>query len=67
MTLGVNRKGTSSEVLKLAAAMLVALAVFSLLATFALGPKRADSVSEKAGHDLLDFTQNNAVEIIDYE
>ncbi len=67
MALKTNRRGISSEVLKIAAAMLIALAVFSLLATFALGPKRADAVSEEAGHGLLNFTQGNAVRIINYE
>ena len=62
-----NRRGVSSEVLKMAAAMLLALAVFSMLAFFALGPKQADLTSAEAGLGLLNHTQETALEILAYE
>jgi|GEM_PF-7086012 len=67
MQLYYNRRGVSSEVLKMAAAMLLALAVFSMLASFALGPKQADSTSAEAGSRLLNYTQETALEILTYE
>jgi hypothetical protein len=61
-----NKKGVSTEVLKIAAAMIIALAVFALLLTFALGPKAADEQLEELGESILNNVQNASFEIENY-
>lgn len=56
--------GISGEALKLAAAIIIAVAVFSILASFALGPKDAENVVSDMGKTLLDTTQNASYEIL---
>ncbi len=61
-----DRKGMSAEALKAAAAILLALAVFSVLALFATGPQRAESSFSAAGVALLDSAENSSREILAY-
>lgn len=56
--------GVSGEALKLAAAIIIAVAVFSILASFALGPKNVENVVSNMGKTLLDTTQNASYEIL---
>lgn len=66
MGLRKNKRAVSAEVLKIAAAMLLALAIFAILVSFALGPKEADASTEKTGISMLDYAQNASLGIIAY-
>jgi len=48
----------SSEVLKIAVAVIIAFALFAMLASFALGPKQADAQASYVGASLLNHTEN---------
>jgi len=61
-----NKKAVSAEVLKIAAAMLIALAVFAVFISFAAGPKKAESLVEETGEGILSGVQNASFEIIAY-
>ncbi len=61
-----NRRAVSSEVLKIAAAMLIGFAVFAMLAGFALGPKDADATTFAIGANMLNYTENHSFEILNY-
>lgn len=62
----MDQRGMSSEALKLAAALLIAFAVFAILAGFAIGPKEAEIHVSAAGQGILDQTQNASKEILNY-
>ncbi len=64
MDLTGSRRGMASEVLKLAAALLVAFGVFAMLVAFAAGPQGADETVFQMGGDLLNGTQKDALRII---
>jgi len=66
MALRDNKRGASSEVLKIALAMVLAFAVFAMLANLALGPKAAGTAAEQIGAGMLDLTQETALQILDY-
>jgi hypothetical protein len=66
MGLSKNTRGVSSEVFKIAAAMLIGFAVFAMLVNFALGPKEADAELQRIGATMLNWTQNTSLEIIAY-
>lgn len=61
-----NRRAISSEVLKIAAALLVGFAVFAILAGFAFGPKEADSSVGQIGQEMLNYTQSHYEKILSY-
>jgi len=61
-----NKRAVSAEVLKIAAAMLIALAVFAIFISFAAGPKEAESLAEETGRGILSSVQNASFEIIAY-
>lgn len=63
----MKRKGMSSEALKIAAAILIAMALFSMLAGFALGPKEADAQAAETGKLILNSTQSASLDILAYE
>ncbi len=64
MGLYSNRRGVSGDVLKIAAASVLALALFAILASFAAWPLEADSYVAAAGLSLLNQTQNTSLEIL---
>ena len=66
MDLRKNRRGISSEALKIGAAMIIALAVFAMLLSFSMSTKVADSEIEEVGEEILNFTQKTAFEIKGY-
>lgn len=66
MGLRRNREAVSAEVLKIAAAMLIALAVFAIFTSFALGPKEAEFQTEETGTVILSSVQNASLEITAY-
>lgn len=57
----------SSEALKVAAAMLIAMAVFAMLLSLALAPKEADVQASVIGQRMLEYTQNTSQEILKYD
>ena len=61
-----NRKGVSSEALKIAAAMLLALVIFAMLVQFAHGPTKADKECAEIGKEIVNYTQKTAFEVINY-
>lgn len=61
-----DRRGASSEALKIALAMVLAFVVFAMLAGFALGPKVAGPAAERIGTGMLNLTQETALQILDY-
>ncbi len=61
-----NKRAVSAEVLKIAAAMLVSLAVFAIFISFAAGPKEAESLAGETGEGILSGVQNASLEIIAY-
>jgi cell division protein FtsN len=61
-----NKRAVSAEVLKIAAALLIALAVFAIFISFAAGPKEAGSLAEETGESILSGVQNASLEIIAY-
>ena len=61
-----NKRGFASETLKIAAALLIALAVFLILLSFSINAKEADSTVSKIGADISNFTQETAFEILRY-
>lgn len=66
MGLKGNKRAASSEVIKIAAAMLLAFAIFAMLASFALGPKAADTEISKIGEELANYTNKTAFKILNY-
>ena len=66
MDLRKNRRAVSSEVLKIAAAVMIAFAVFAMMAGFALGPKESGAEAEETGRELLNATQDAAFKILEY-
>jgi hypothetical protein len=64
MRLYGNRRGISGDVLKIAAASVLALALFAILASFAAWPLEADSYVAATGLSLLNQTQNTSLEIL---
>jgi len=56
-----------AEVIKIGAAMLIALAIFAMLLGYALGPAQADEEISQIGKNLLNYTQNTSLEILKYE
>ena len=56
--------GISGETIKLSAAVIIAIAIFSILAAFALGPKEAENEVSDIGENLLHTLQNASYEIL---
>ena len=67
MRLCDNRRGVSGEVMKLAVASILGLALFAVLLSFAASPLEADKEIAAAGQSLLNWTQNATVEILAHE
>jgi hypothetical protein len=67
MTLASNRRGISSEALKIAAAVLIGFGLFSIFLGFAAGPQEADTHLTDSGERLLEYTENASVMITQYE
>ena len=61
----MKNKGVSGEALKMAAAMLLAFAIFVMLVGFAMGPKEADSQAAVMGEQILNYTQDAALKILE--
>ncbi len=59
-----NTKGSSPEALKLAAAMLIAFGVFLIFVAFAGAPQKAEETFNSIGENLLNFTENASLEIL---
>lgn len=66
MGLKENRRAASAEVLKIAAAVLLALVIFSVFLNFALGPKEAEQEAGEIRADLLHYSENASLEILAY-
>ncbi len=66
MGLRENRRAASSEVLKIAAAVLLAFVIFAVFLNFALGPKEAEQEAREIGADLLHYSENASLEILAY-
>jgi hypothetical protein len=62
-----SRAGSSSEALKIGAAILLGFAVFSILLAFSEGIKNADSEVAEIGEDILNFSQRSAFLIGKYK
>jgi hypothetical protein len=59
--------GVSGEALKLAAALILGAAVLTMLATFALGPKRGETAVREMGSALYNSTQTASEKILGYK
>ena len=66
MGLGKNRRGMSGEVMKIGAALLLALLVFTLLLNFSISAQKADSDVKDIGEDILNFSQKTSFQVRDY-
>lgn len=60
MGLRKNQRGISGEVMKIGAAMLIGLAVFSIILSFSMGVKEGDTEVSEMGEDILNFSQRTA-------
>jgi hypothetical protein len=58
-----NKRGVSGEVMKIAAALIIGLAVFSILLSFSFGTREGDSEIEEMGENILNFSQRTSFEI----
>jgi hypothetical protein len=61
-----SKRAVSSEAVKIAAAMLLALAIFSILLQFTAVTEESDSSVSGIGKDILNFSQKTSFEIINY-
>jgi len=67
MKIHKNKKGVSGSVMKVGAAMLIALAVFMIFLSFSFATEHADQEISEMGQDVINYTHKTPFRILEYE